>query len=317
MRFNFLLIMILLMASVAGAKIWRVNSNAGADADFTDMQSAHNNATSGDTIYVEGSATNYGNSTIAKQLYIFGPGYFLSENPETQVNTESAKLWSTTFTSGSEGTIVTGCNFSNYCYVYTDSITLRGNIFWFMVYIGDNSAIDEVVFSQNYCAEYSMEVRANATNITIRNSHIRYLTGTSTSYLTFYNNVIEGDLTVHNSVLNNNIMKWGSFSGSNNIYNNNLANGTQFGTDNGNQANVVMDNIVFVSGGTTDGKFQLASGSPAIEAGINGEDCGMFGGSTPYVLSGLMDVPSIWSLATTGPGTAAGGLNVQIKAKSN
>ena len=40
-------------------------------------------------------------------------------------------------------------------------------------------------------------------------------------------------------------------------------------------------------------------------------------GSTPYVLSGIIDIPSIYSLSTTGLGTTEGGLNVQIKAKSH
>ena len=108
----------------------------------------------------------------------------------------------------------------------------------------------------------------------------------------------------------------GTFYPSNNLYANNLASGTQFGEADSNQANVTMA-AVFVPTGSTDGRWQLTGGSQASGAGLNGVDCGVYGGGTPYVLSGLIDVPAIWFLSTTGPGTATGGLNVQIKAKSH
>ncbi len=320
MRFNFLLIMILLVASTASATILRVNNNAGADADYATLQSAQNAAAAGDTIYVEGSATNYGSSTITKQLYIFGPGYFLDENPETQANTRTADLYTTTFAAGSEGTVVTGCNFVHTCYVSTDSITLRGNKLSqsYNLIIGDGSAISDVLISQCYFNNYySITVDANATGITIRNSHTFTVTGSATScYITFYNNVCRGTINVHNSVLRNNIMYLGTFYPSNNTYSYNLAEGTQFGEIDGNQAAVTMD-AVFVLTGSTDGYWQLTGGSQASGAGFEGVDCGMYGGGTPYVLSGMFDVPAIWFLSTTGPGTATGGLNVRIKAKSH
>ncbi|MEE9465196.1 MAG: hypothetical protein V3W14_06460 [Candidatus Neomarinimicrobiota bacterium] len=323
MRFNSIIttvILGMLMASVASAAIIRVNNNAGADADYTTLQDAQNAAGAGDTIYVEGSAAAYGNSTITERLYIVGPGYFLDENPETQANTQMASLSTTYFAAGSEGTVVTGCNFIRHCYVYTDSITLRGNRLWdsYNLYIGDGSnAISDVLISQCYIYSYSaIEVAANATNITIRNSHTGSVSGTATSEITFYNNVCWGTINVHNSVLNNNIMYSGTFYPSNNIYSYNLADGTQFGEVDGNQANVTMA-AVFVATGSTDGYWQLTGGSQASGAGFEGVDCGMYGGGTPYVLSGLMDAPSIWFLSATGPGTATGGLNVRIKAKSH
>ncbi len=321
MKINYIIITVILgmlVASSASAKIWRVNNNAGADADYTTLTNAQNAAAAGDTIYVEGSATNYGSSTITKQLYIFGPGYFLDQNPETQANTQTADLSTTYFATGSEGTVVTGCNFISSCYVYTDNITLRGNRYNSYLYIGDNpNAISDVLISQCYFYSYSyITVNANATGITIRNSHTYTVTGPATSEITIHNNVISGTINVHNSVLRNNIMYLGTFYPSNNTYSYNLAEGTQFGTENNNQASVTTD-AVFVLTGSTDGYWQLTGGSQASGAGFEGVDCGMYGGGTPYVLSGMFDVPAIWFLSTTGPGTATGGLNVRIKAKSH
>jgi hypothetical protein len=86
----------LLLHSIASfGKIWIVDSNAGSTAkDFTNLQSAHDGATAGDTLYLVGSPVNYITTkvTITKRLVIIGPGYFLNENPDTQTNVASAFL---------------------------------------------------------------------------------------------------------------------------------------------------------------------------------------------------------------------------------
>jgi len=76
---------------------------------------------------------------------------------------------------------------------------------------------------------------------------------------------------------------------------------------------------VFVDSGSvsTDGDWQLRSGSPAIGAGLDGVDCGMFGGSTPYVLSGIPAIPSIYYFIAPGSASGAEGLQVEIKARAN
>ena len=72
---------------------------------------------------------------------------------------------------------------------------------------------------------------------------------------------------------------------------------------------------VFVGTGSTDGQWKLIAGSTAIGAGVNGEDCGMFGGSNSYVLSGLPAIPAIYFF--TAPAEGGNQLPVKIKVKSN
>jgi len=76
--------------------------------------------------------------------------------------------------------------------------------------------------------------------------------------------------------------------------------------------------IVFVGpdGNSTDGQWQLERGSPALETGINGEDVGMFGGSSPYMLSGIPSLPHIYFLSAPSVGSATDGLQVRLKVKS-
>ena len=49
---------------------------------------------------------------------------------------------------------------------------------------------------------------------------------------------------------------------------------------------------VFKYTGSTDGRYKLKAGSPAIGYGVGGVDCGIYGGPEPYVLSGMPTVPA-------------------------
>jgi hypothetical protein len=111
---------------------------------------------------------------------------------------------------------------------------------------------------------------------------------------------MNGQIYIFDGYVQNNIFRGEVFVyGSNNIVSNNV-------TDNGQ---------VFVGTGSTDGQWQLKPGSPAIGAGVGGVDCGMFGGDSPYVLSGIPSIPTIYFF--NAPLEGGNQLPVQIKIKSN
>ena len=146
------------------------------------------------------------------------------------------------------------------------------------------------------------------TNLIIRNNYIYvrytyyagyqiYLSGTVLAdNVTIYQNIFSSN--TNNTYLNaketqfyNNIMIAGNFQPNGSYYNNNIGNGTQFGTTNGNQENVDMS-IVFVDVSTgIDSDLQLASRSPAIGAGMFGEDCGMYGMAIQQLLPTCRKIP--------------------------
>ena len=68
---------------------------------------------------------------------------------------------------------------------------------------------------------------------------------------------------------------------------------------------------------TPDARCQLATNSAAKGAGEGGTDAGAFGGDTPYVLSGIPNIPNIYQLTVPLQVPQDGTLNVQIKAKTN
>jgi hypothetical protein len=62
---------------------------------------------------------------------------------------------------------------------------------------------------------------------------------------------------------------------------------------------------------------QNKAGSPALGAGTGGSNCGMYGGGSPYSISGLSIIPNISLLQMPTIGTTGYGIDVRIKAKAN
>lgn len=139
----------------------------------------------------------------------------------------------------------------------------------------------------------------------------------STASAIIYNNVIKGYVKLYYTDFYNNILRIGNFYPyTETTYYNNIGNSEQFEPcgENGNQCNISMS-TVFENTGSTDGKWQITTGSPAISAGVTGEDCGMFGGTMPYKLSGIpSELPVIYYFHAPGAGFT---IPVEIKAKSH
>ncbi len=135
------------------------------------------------------------------------------------------------------------------------------------------------------------------------------------------NNIfVRGTVRSYRSSFTNNIMLNGFFDRGDAMAANNIANGTQFGSTEGNQANVNMSNV-FVGTGSPDARFKLKIGSPAIGGGYgstagNVVDCGMYYGNTPYKLSGLPGVPVIYFINVQAVGSNTDPIDVTVKVKS-
>lgn len=333
-KINAFILLVIVSTSIANATIWRVNNNTGISADFTTIQAAHDGATAGDTIYIEGSSVNYGGFTSTKQLYIFGPGYFLAENDSTQANYGMAEITGiVNINAGSEGSLYTGCFFSDNLAIKASNVTVKRNYFFYRGITISNSA-SNIIITQNYIRQnYSLSsyagvrVQTGSTNIIIQNNYLEHtnlsnssycvltVEGSSTAQIT--NNTILGHTNIANSSMSNNIMRDGTLTQLSCSFNNNIGNSTQFGTLNGNQENVDMLSVFDSTKTSTDRKFELIAGSSAIGAGMTGEDCGMYGGIDPYVPSGIPSIPSIFFFQAPSSGSETNGLPVTIRAKSN
>jgi len=344
-----LFVFILILTTHTSAKVWTVNNYHGA-ADFTTLQAAINGASDGDTIYIEGSATSYGSGTLNKKLAIIGTGYWLEENDTTQAYKESSTISGLTFNAGSENSVVmglkifrSGWNF-NMITINTDSIIVKRNfinasssytnVVKCILLVSDKS---NIIIEQNWIylsgyysnSNYAIYVSGGVqSNIVIRNNFIQgkysnskilFTSNTSSNDINILNNVMWGSITTYYTEHTNNILVSGSYNnGLGDGTFNNICNGTQYPAVNSNQQNVDMSTVFVDYALYIDKGYILAAGSPAIAAGANGGDCGVFSGDTgglPYVLSGMPGIPVVFE--ATIPNKGVNTIPVNIKAISH
>jgi hypothetical protein len=325
-------ILIVCLTTLAGlnssAKIWRVN-NSGLPADFTTIQAAHDAATvvAGDTLHLEPSSVSYGALVSTKKLVILGPGYYLNQNTNQQANPAPAAIANFTLNEGSSGTVISGLTIASHCYINTGNITISRNSFGNqnIILSGDHS-YSNIIISGNYGIDDVTPSGTWAvliTNVLIVNNYLSNVLLNSQFSGVIANNIFSHQSnTAYGFTIKNNICPNTDggivFNGNSNTINNNIsAGGVGFPAGNGNQNSVNMTTVfVGATGNSTDGQWQLKTGSPAIGAGLNGEDCGIYGGNTPYHLSGLPKIPSVYLL--TAPANSNGNtLPVTISVKTN
>lgn len=328
--------LLFILCQNASAKIWRVNNNLGIAADFTDLPAAVTAAAAGDTIMVEASASSYSAPTLTKKLVIIGTGYFFTDatpNPKTQANTNVSNIGSPYFNAGSAGSVVEGCSIAA-VYLNESNITLERNNISNYVYPGfaANSISNNDTIRQNFI--YGLiagNATAKASNLLVYNN---IFNGLGVGFSSNVNNIsgyfINNDFLYNsasscaNFTFQNNIFysaNFGSYLSSNSFFNN-ITNNTGLPSGNGNQLSVNLDNVfVGYSSGTgfsSDGRYKLKTGSPAVGAGsLNSVtvDCGAFGGPAPYILSGMPSIPSIYVL-TVPSSVPSGATNMNITISS-
>jgi len=298
----------------------RVNNN-GYDPDYTTLAAAVAAATAGDTIYVEGSVIEYAGGNIAKKITVIGPGYFLSENPSTQATKIDAKFSSDiSFITGSAGSTIMGCHLASVG-VKASNISIRRNLIDGNILIG--AAVSNISILQN-CGNSILagDYDKPMTNSVISNNFLYQISAASSSgSMVITNNILLSNISVYNSNIQNNIVAYSyggiaESTGNNISYNLMAIAGTN---SNHNQYSVDMTAVFVDFNGVNhsyDGKWQLAEGSVAKGAGSGGVDCGLFGGSTPYVLSGIPDLPHIYEADIPATANTGSSFGISIKVKS-
>ena len=327
------------------ATIWTLDNTPGNIANFNSITEAltSTDVVDGDTLYVAGSHISYGGMSLTKRLAIFGPGYWLSENGETQNAPLSATfvdvlIDGTNVSSDPSGSLLSGLEISGYLRLsggfeatkhVHDIIITRCKMYRFQWTTAfQYSSVYDILISDSYIGHivepFASGINTGGYNINFANNYIHNLwSNTAHCSMNIINNVVLGSILTSNSVVRNNIVIGAnSMYGitTSNTYQNNLISDETVAATDGNQTNVDMSGVFegYPTSGafSEDARWQLAAGSPAIAAGSNGEDCGMYGGSTPYVLSGIPWIPTITYLSAPSQTSPSAGLEVHIKARS-
>ncbi|MBS2100018.1 hypothetical protein [Carboxylicivirga linearis] len=298
------------------AKTWVIN-NMDANADFNEIVDAHNSSQvlDGDILYVEGSTERYTSFDCTKQLTIIGAGYYLAENRKT-ANMLSSMIVEIDFRAGSEGSTVIGMTFNGSSSAapnfYANNITVKRCYTQGPIVIGNVNGA-RILSSDIYkISKGGTSVFFN--EVVVCNNIIRSNLDISTcEFQKIENNILLGsDFSLNVAYFRNNIVLDGSaaISINSNYITHNIASNQLFDSNNYNVSDL---NALFVNGDSPDMKYVLSESSFAKGKGHDGSDCGIFGGSTPYVVSGLPTIPVITELETDQAGNLNSGLSIRVK----
>ncbi|HEX5154718.1 MAG TPA: hypothetical protein VFW07_24895 [Parafilimonas sp.] len=324
---------IFIFSFTASADILRVNSSLNTDVSqklYKTINEAVSAATAGDTLMIEGSSVIYSTATIKKSLVLIGPGYFLTENSQTQANGATATMQQITIESSATGTILEGLTFSkdyNYYAPYVEADNVIISRCYCPNPIQTVNSINNLLVLQNYFVGNAIEVGYSYytfNNVLLKNNYVGGVVNipsdnqNSRIFSSVENNVFAGNIILTATAFRSNIITSSSATvtiTSANIQNNLVA-GTQL-SGNGNQTYNSSQLFINADTASTDGKYKLQANSPYLTAGYNGTQPGIFGGSEPYVLSGIPPVPSIYEFNADNIANKQTGLSVEIKAKAN
>ncbi len=332
---------LVIISSGIAQTVRRVNNNIGISGTnvYSTAQAAHDAAVANDIIIIDPSTTSYGSLTLSKPLKIYGNGYFLTINTELKADQRNSTLGVIEFNTGSGGSEMYGITASNVYIFGVSNITLSRN----------NVTGDVSIYNQNKVAT----TYTNVSNVFISRNYLSFLrAGTASGYTSsnvLVNNNILGYIccmadprdqnwvirnntfttsaantaTIVNSVFENNLMyAGGAFTSFINVtYSYNVSKTATFsgGTANVNNYDWVT-NSEFSGAGTgisDDETYQIKAGSALKTLGSSSSEVGAYGGSTPYIVSGIPAIPSITSMVNTGTGDATTPIKVTISVKSN
>lgn len=343
-KFFTLMAAVVLFSSAAEARNWRINNDPEAKADFLSINDAMASLDvyPGDVLYLD-PGCHLPNQTVSKGVTIIGTGFNLNGAVEEafvdgfDIKASDVKLMSINITGevstygSNRGSNITleRCKTRNLlfnnagtnlkvlnCYVSGNisgsdrGVTVRNSIVLGQIISIKNGSIKNcVVISDggNYVGEsYSYHVLYNITNTNITNNIIINTNTKST---------VSGNTTLY---FNHQTIYNVSETDANSINNNILSNDAEhtFAIYKTNQFIGAKIEDVFAWEGSLDERFKLKKDSPALGAGANGVDCGVYGGAYPYVVSGLPKfIPYI--VESNIPTTPTDGkLNITLKIKS-
>ena len=338
---------------------WTVDNRPGTTAQFSTVQAAHDAAQAGDFIYIHPSPNNYGGLTIRKKIHVRGIGHGpeLSNGEHAILSAISLSKNATEATNAS-GSSISGLEISTISdgneFAFTN-ILIQNNLItgYFSFYQAYNYIIQGNVFTTSYGNSINFNGTAHANNIFSHNIFNAVANTTPTAAI--FNGLLASDTVSNNLIImnfngatntffnncnnptvNNNMLVLGTTAVISSITTNNstinFQNCLTFDFGGGSVAalagtnNLNNTNPKFVNIGTPanpgflyTNNYKLATGSPAINAGSDGDDLGIYGQGFLFQMKGYpFDLPYPTQINITNAIVEAGGtLQVNFKAEAN
>lgn len=297
-KFTFLATALLLTCLVRAQNTITVDNSIGANAQYSDLQSAISASSNGDIIQVHPSEINYGNITIDKELTLIGFGH-------SDINKET-KVSDFVLTANASNVSISGFHVTDD--IYTNSTTTISNL------TIENNIIDDDLLFNSAGGANSVIIRGNIiyqigsgsassnsdnyTNTIISNNIITYFIGLKNHQsITIKNNVFlspnnsypvynagytSGSITVQNNIFYYNSSSVLNPDANGVIFENcltyNIGSGSLVALNGSNNLN--NQNPNFISADDTDfdanDDYHLQEGSIASGSGVGGIDISLY-----------------------------------------
>lgn len=175
----------LLYVTTANAKVWRINYDDNAQADFKTIKLclAWNGFTEGDTLYMEPGVHNgsQADNTISKSCTILGPGWGFQSSTNSISELESAVFNGNVYLSGAGG-----CSVKISGIVASNGITSNGG--------SSSHKLSDLIIERCYASHVS---GLYANNLTVKNCFTsEYLSIENTTSASVIGNIIRGQLNL-------------------------------------------------------------------------------------------------------------------------
>lgn len=339
------------ITEINAQRAWRVSQFSTASADFTSLAVAISTASHGDTLYVESGS--YGNISLNKKLIFYGVGIRPADYDSASLSSIPSSIAILTLfdsCSGSrfEGLTITTVDLARVSagVVISDLVFKRCEIssnvtFSNFASLSNNPlSVSQVVINACILGGLNLGTHVNSylSGIMISNCMINSSVQTATTTIgsgnntgiLFVNNIIKSGINTNDAIFQNNIISTSSggnltINGSHNTFSNNIwsaasvSNATGSTNNQFNAGNVygALPANLFVGNVQTINlnAVVLKAGSPAIGAGINGVDCGIFGGTSPAVLPPMPSNPTLYFLEVDAVPSSSQ-LGIRVKARS-
>ncbi|MCL1933988.1 MAG: hypothetical protein FWF53_09295 [Candidatus Azobacteroides sp.] len=281
---------------------------------YDDLETAVQQAASGDTIYLPGGLFQLQSELIInKKLAIFGTGWdtgTMGGISITQIQNDIR------FAEGSSGSLLTGCNISgniNFESNLQNITILRNRISGNINFTSGK----QMVVSENWVASSIGIYGDTSDECQINNNYSRSIINFSNSRI--YNNVTEFATNLYGCTVENNFIMNESdadiSSCSNCYFNNNAFEGNitfPVGTNIGNN-NLMDQSMADTFNGTEQPKdLEIQDSSPCKNAGTDGTDIGIYGGINPWKPDELPFNPHIIQVVIPTQADKDGNLKVNI-----
>lgn len=313
-----------MLAATAHATVHTVSNTPGIPAQYTNIQEAHDNANAGDTLLVHTSATSYGTLSVDREITVLGQGY----------GTQIDYLYLNAGASGSK--------FIGFRAMYYMYLNQSGDITDILLeriiandYAISAQGMDGLIIKHSVVPAVHI---SSSNNVFITNNLVRYyISGSTSPTVLISNNVFNGYsgaaldniqyAVVSNNIFANTAPSLDGYGVENCAFNNNLSYNTSdddlppTGSNPG-SGNMVGVDPLFVDVPDNTGNwsydYHLQAGSPGINAGTDGTDIGIYGGSEPMNadlwLDGVPRLPQVTDFQLLNSSISEGGsINVQVQ----